>query len=191
MEHQVASSVQAWKAFAALSNHQQSSIVSDIRGGCIMWEELRAISWNSQAFNYINSRFRWERAFTGIGMLIGAHGLVNEYTVCFFDIQNQWKMVFVNGFEAVLNQCTFERIRVIGCRKGIWHIDPDPSEIDGDWRLWVHEGKPLSKLSWDPREYVWVNPYNMGLEISLLQYTIQIGRHILLAQRKPIEVKQV
>jgi hypothetical protein len=36
MEYQVASSVQAWKAFAALSNHQQRSVVSDIRGGCIM-----------------------------------------------------------------------------------------------------------------------------------------------------------
>jgi hypothetical protein len=51
-----------------------------------------------------------EGAFTRIGLLIAASGLVNEYVVCFFEVQSQWKAVLVNEFEAIINQYTFQWI---------------------------------------------------------------------------------
>ena len=82
-----------------------------------MLEELRAINWGSQEVR-TRPYFHWEGAFTRMGILIGASDLVNAHGVCFFEIQVQCKLAPVTQFDVVVEQCSFQRVRVVGCLEG-------------------------------------------------------------------------
>ena len=59
----------------------------------------------------------------------------------------------------MVEQCNFQRIRVVGCLEGTWHVDPHPSKVGIKWDLWVHEGLPLHMVKWDRGEYEWLDPF--------------------------------
>ena len=134
--------------------------------------------------------FHWEGAFTRKGILIGARGLVNAHAICFFESQAQCKIASITKFDVVVEQCNFQRIRVVGFLEVTWHVDPHPSKVDTKWDLWVHEGLPLHMVKWDPGEYEWLDPFTNKRE-PLLQYTVKLGRHILSAQRKRTNGKTI
>ena len=181
----VVSTVQTWKVFDALSQHQQNIIMHGIRGGHSMLEEIRAINWCSQEVG-TRPYFHWEVSFTRMGILIGARGLVNVHAIFFLESQAQCKIAWKTQFDVVVEKCNFQQIRAVGYLEVTWHVDLHPSKVDIKWDLWVHEGLPLHMVKWDLGEYEWSDPFTNKREPStpLLQYTVKLGRHILSAQRK-------
>ena len=67
-----------------------------------------------------------------------------------------------------------------------WVIDPDPNTIQQGSKVWVCGRSPLLRLQWDPCHYRWKNPYSPSTEsISFFQYTVKMGRHILMVKKQP------
>ena len=40
-----------------------------------------------------------------------------------------------------------------------WIVDPDPIEVQPDWHICTHENTWLRKVSWDPLQWTWHDPY--------------------------------
>lgn len=58
---------------------------------------------------------------------------------------------------------------------GVMHIQ--------SWRLWIWEGGLLSRLTWDPGKLSWPSLQENAPYLSFFEYTVLIGRHILLSQQ--------
>ena len=85
-----------------------------------------------------------------------------------------------------MQDCCFQRIRVVGSLGKQWFVDPDPAGVVGEqaWRLWVWERRPLARLQWDPGEWFWRDPFSSpdSPGTPFFQYTARLGRHIQTAR---------
>ena len=65
-----------------------------------------------------------------------------------------------------------------------WIVDLDPIKVQADWHICTHENTWLRKVSWDPLQWTWHDPYaGQGSKlIPFFQFTTRFGRHILAAQ---------
>ena len=74
------------------------------------------------------------------------------------------------------------RVLAYTCHK--WIVDPDPIKVQPDWHICTHENTWLCKVSWDPLQWTWCDPYGgQGSKpIPFFQFTTRLGRHILATQ---------
>ena len=70
----------------------------------------------------------------------------------FFEIGDAGRLIRVDEELEIISACIFQRIRVVGFRDRVWHIDPNPREIqiDREWCLWAWEVQPLA-MHWPRR----------------------------------------
>ena len=75
-------------------------------------------------------------------------------------------------------------IQVLVYASSKWIVDPNLIKAQAEWHISVHENTWLHKVSWDPLQWTWHNPYvGQGSKvIPFFQFTTRLGRHILVAQ---------
>ena len=56
-----------------------------------------------------------------------------------------------------------------------WLIDPDPKDIDAQWRLWPYGHNSVDKLNWDPSEFSWSISVINGKQ-SFFKYSVKLGK---------------
>ena len=52
-----------------------------------------------------------------------------------------------------------KEIRVLAYIGHKWIVDPDPIKVQPDWHICTHENTWLRKVSWDPLQWTWHDPY--------------------------------
>ena len=73
----------------------------------------------------------WMGAFTLLEVLIA----VPACTRCLYcEVQEEGRLLRVEE-SPLVEGCTLERVRIVVAALRKWHIDPDPAEIDADWRI--------------------------------------------------------
>ena len=61
-----------------------------------------------------------------------------------------------------------------------WVLDPVPQKVNSFWRIWIMERRPISRLTWDPRELYWkVWVQDKIKHVPFFQYSMNIGRKVL------------
>ena len=82
-------------------------------------------------------------------------------SILFFEVGEGGSLLRIHSDSALVADCVFQRVRIVGVRDRSWHIDPDPDSIsvDLEWRLWAWESCPLARLQWDPGEWHWRDPF--------------------------------
>ena len=66
---------------------------------------------------------------------------------------------------------TWHRIRVVGSKGKKHSVDPDIDLYEVPlWTLWIWEGRPLSRLSWDLGEWLW--PTVCGFRSSSFLFSV-------------------
>ena len=75
-------------------------------------------------------------------------------------------------------------IRVLAYTSHKWIVDPDPIKVQPDWHICTHENTWLHKVSWDPLQWTWRDPYlDQGSKVvPFFQFTTRLGHHIPTAQ---------
>ena len=64
-----------------------------------------------------------------------------------------------------------------------WVLDPDPQNVNSFWRIWIMERRPISILTWDPRELYWKVWMQDHIKyVPFFQYSMKIVRKILSAR---------
>ncbi|MCO5594196.1 hypothetical protein L7F22_048220 [Adiantum nelumboides] len=127
----------------------------------------------------------WMGAFTRLEVLIAARACTDSGRCLFFEVQAEGRLVRTESESPLVAECIFQRIRVVATATRKWLIDPAPAEIDDDWRLWAYGARPLSRLHWDPGEWLWHDPFASpdSPGTQFFQYSVRLGRHILTARR--------
>ena len=126
--------------------------------------------------------YRWEGAFTRFGVCIGVRGLKRGSILVALENGHEGKLKIVDSLSETVNECAFEKIRLVGRQGKIWFIDPDPEVISQDWHLWTFGNCPLKDLQWDPGSLFWQCPYSQQQKkLEFFQYSAKLGRQILQA----------
>ena len=75
-------------------------------------------------------------------------------------------------------------IRILSYIGHRWIVDPDPIKVQPKWHICAHENTWLRKVSWNPLQWTWRDPYaGQGSKvIPFFQFTTRLGRHILTAR---------
>ena len=78
-------------------------------------------------------------------------GLFLDSSIHFFSIIDGSRL---QRDDAVINnpQLPWQHLRIIGLQRKAWHLDPVVEQAQ-DWRLWIWEGRSLSKVEWDRKPY--------------------------------------
>ena len=127
---------------------------------------------------------RWMGAFTPHEILIAVRACTEDDRCLYFEVQSEGRLYRVEEESPLVADCIFQRVRIVAAASQVWHIDPDPAQIDTDWRIWAYGARPLARLQWDPGEWTWHDPYEPDAPGSpFFQYTVRVGRHILSARR--------
>ena len=82
-------------------------------------------------------------------------------------------------------QLPWQRLRIIGLQRKAWHLDP-MVEHTQDWRFWIWEGRPLSEVEWDPKEWHWPPLDISENPIPFFSYNARTGRQALGALQRRI-----
>ena len=67
----------------------------------------------------------------------------------------------IEGFELRDNEIlTLNRvIRLLAYTGHKWIVDPDPIKVQPEWHICTHENTWLRKVTWDPLQWTWRDPY--------------------------------
>ena len=175
-----------WLEFRQLPEEVQATRLTGMRGSAYMIADIETAIPAEWLQPMDSPAPIWMGAFSRLDILITVRGCAGD-RVLFFEVEDGGRLHRVRQETPLVAHCTFQRIRVIGCRDRAWHIDPDPEEIVGDpsWRLWAWERRPLERLQWDPGEWQWRDPFasSGSPDIPFFQYTARLGRHILTARQ--------
>ena len=89
----------------------------------------------------------WMEAFAGTEVLIGVRGC-SPATMLFFEVEVAGRLRRVQEEADIIGSYTFQRIRVVGTQDRKWQVDPDPDgvSVEGEWRLWAWDARPLARL---------------------------------------------
>ena len=101
----------------------------------------------------------------------------------------------IEGLERQDNEASTQHtaIRVLTYTGYKWIVDLDPIKVQLDWHICTHENTWLRKVSWDPLQWTWCDPYaGQGSKpIPFFHFTTRLGHHIIAAQsaRDPTTAK--
>lgn len=106
-----------------------------------------------------------------------------------FSVSTDCRLHFHHLF-TTREQLSWDRIRVVGVRDESHRVDPVVLEDQvNSWQLWLWEDRPLSSLTWDPWEWEWPAAQIGAPSVSFFEYSVRIGRHILLRQQRSITTR--
>ena len=120
----------------------------------------------------------WKAAFTDTNELVGLTSTTLSGDKISFCPQRNGEVRQVPEWECEWDWYIQERVRVIAYVKKKWQIDPNPSKLELDSRLWVYGNKPLARLVWHLGEWVWKDPFIGGKHFQFFQFTMKLGRYI-------------
>ncbi|MCO5560158.1 hypothetical protein L7F22_013765 [Adiantum nelumboides] len=178
-----------WQAFSGLLEEIQLEQLGQLRGGQTMRADLQAALPAEWFTPFEPEALRWLGAFTHLEVLIAIRAHTQEGRCIFFEVQDAGRLIRVEEESHLVSACVLQRVRIVAAASRRWHIDPDPTEIDADWRLWVYGARPLARLPWDPGEWRWQDPFEPVVDgAPFFQYTVRLGRHILTASHSATPV---
>lgn len=176
-----------WLQFRQLPEEVQSLRLAGLRGVQHMVSDIEDALPAEWLEPIASGPISWMGAFTRLEILIAVRGCT-EHTTLFFEVGESGRLHRVPTEAAVVADCVFQRIRIVGACGRTWHIDPDPDAITDlvEWRLWAWESRPLARIQWDPGEWQWRDPFAAADRppVPFFQYSARLGRHILIAQRQ-------
>ena len=178
-------SVDAWKSFFALPTNVRSELLTSLRGGQIMCDQVQAVLGHLSSTIWSFNPSRWEGAFTRLQVMVGVRGYFANGSFQDYVLDEDGVISRSLIQSEVLQYATFSKIRVLAYDGAKWIIDPQLEAIKEHWKLRIFEKKPLTRLQWDPGEFWWKDPFDhSGKKCGFFQYSVKIGRHILTAQRR-------
>ncbi|MCO5552118.1 hypothetical protein L7F22_005628 [Adiantum nelumboides] len=125
-----------WQAFSGLSEEIQLEQLGQLRGGQTMRADLQAALPAEWFTPFEPEAPRWLGAFTHLEVLIAVRAHTQEGRCIFFEVQDAGRLIRVEEESHLVSACVLQRMRIVAAASRRWHIDPDPTEIDADWRLW-------------------------------------------------------
>ena len=178
-----------WQAFCRLPAEIQELRIGGMRGGTEMRLQLQATipeEWLSPF--PVHPPPSWMGAFTQLEVLVAARGCCQDGRCLFFELGAEGRLLRVSEEAPLVSACIFQRIRVIAAVGRRWVVDPDPELFGREWRLWAYGARPLARLQWDPGEWFWHDPLRESgsPDLPFFQYTVRLGRRMLLARRQAI-----
>ena len=97
-----------------------------------------------------------------------------------FDVQDDGGFTFTHMETILFNFCLHKEVRLITNDGSNSVLDPDPQKVNPVWRIWIMERRPISILTWDPRELYWKVWMQDHIKyVPFFQYAVKIGRKIL------------
>ena len=174
----------ALKAFISLPNILKENRLSSMHGGVTMYQQVQQAVHNTMFSLSDAIGTKWYGAFTRNGILIAVRGISADNKCFFYEMGLDGQLSKVDVECELVQQTTLRRVRIVGYSGKKWYVDPSLESIASNWKLWVYGLRPLIRLLWDPGEYTWQDPLDRnGQKLGFFQYSVKLGRHILLAQR--------
>ena len=117
MDEGPAHSLGHWQAFQEMELSCQQSLLKNIRGAQTMVRDLKTGRCN---FAPSVELYRWEGAFTRFGVCIGVRGLKRGSILVALENGHEGKLKIVDSLSETVNECAFEKIRLVGRQGKIW-----------------------------------------------------------------------
>ncbi len=128
----------------------------------------------------------WWGAFSNLNVLLAVRGYISHTHWLTFDVDNVGRLQ-PGRDDVVLEHAKFEKVRVVAWDGLKWRIDPDLTNFEVHWDLWVWEKRPLARLQWDPGGLSWQVPWAAeGNLVSFFNYSVKIGRNVLATSRQKL-----
>ena len=184
LEKEVGCTYAEWRDFLCLPENEKSSRLAKYKGGSIMYREIQRGLYPYEARQMEHKEDGWFGMFSSVQVLLGARAILRDGSVLFFNVLHEGKLERTLREDDVLQWASPKRVRVIVNMDRQWHIDPSPEEFKPEWNVWVYKQAPLVRLQWDPGDYSWRDPFIPEKEHSFFQYTVKLGRHIVMANKE-------
>ena len=127
-----------------------------------------------------SSTQKWVGLFTPLDVLIGVKVYIGEEVCMTFDVQDDGRLTFTHKETNLFSFCLHTKVRVFANDGSNWVLNTDPQNVNSFWRIWIMERRPISRLTWDPRELYWkVWVQDQIKHVPFFQHFVKRGRKIL------------